>query len=139
MGLPVPPLPPPTPLTDLPQAAKPDMQAARFMKETTRVGLYGHIPGVAVGADFIGRGELCVLGLHTQMMRGIANGCVPPFALALLGVCWCASRSKQCIQTALLRLPLVSATWNLQLVPNKSNDEELPCVAGTEPGDGCHV
>lgn len=32
---------------------------------------YGHIPGVCVGDEFEGRGELSVLGLHSQMMRGI--------------------------------------------------------------------
>ena len=33
--------------------------------------VHGHIPGVEVGARFEGRGEIAILGIHTQMMRGI--------------------------------------------------------------------
>ena len=33
--------------------------------------MHGHIPGVEVGARFGGRGEVAILGIHTQMMRGI--------------------------------------------------------------------
>ena len=32
---------------------------------------HGHIAGVEVGACFGGRGEVAILGIHTQMMRGI--------------------------------------------------------------------
>jgi hypothetical protein len=57
------------------QKFKPDMQASKKMKETSRdrirEGIYGHIPGVAVGAAFVGRGELDMLGLHSNMMKGI--------------------------------------------------------------------
>jgi hypothetical protein len=34
---------------------------------------HGHIPGVRVGQSFLGRGELAIVGLHTQMMRGILS------------------------------------------------------------------
>lgn len=51
------------------------MQASKLMREKSgdriRAGVYGHIPGVAVGAAFVGRGELDMLGLHSQMLRGI--------------------------------------------------------------------
>jgi hypothetical protein len=57
------------------QEAKPDMQASSQIKIKypleVRSGLYGHIPGVAVGEAFAGRGQLAVLGLHSQMMKGI--------------------------------------------------------------------
>ena len=33
--------------------------------------MHGHIPGVEVGARFGGRGEIAILGIHAQMMRGI--------------------------------------------------------------------
>jgi hypothetical protein len=53
------------------------MIAARNVKEAEgdKSGIYGHIPGVAVSDVFEGRGELAVLGLHTQMMKGINNRC----------------------------------------------------------------
>ncbi|KAF6256651.1 PUA-like domain-containing protein [Scenedesmus sp. NREL 46B-D3] len=52
--------------------------------------LHGHIPGVAVGASFGGRGPLAILGLHADMMRGImaraSNGVVQPaYAICLAG------------------------------------------------------
>jgi hypothetical protein len=57
------------------QAFKPDMQASSQIRtkfpRQVRSGLYGHIPGVAVGDAFAGRGQLVVLGLHSQMMKGI--------------------------------------------------------------------
>lgn len=59
------------------QAFKPDMQACsqlklrRDLQGRFRSGVCGHIPGVAVGAQFLGRGQLAVLGLHSQMMKGI--------------------------------------------------------------------
>jgi hypothetical protein len=34
--------------------------------------LHGHIPGVAVGDAFGGRGPLAILGLHADMMKGIS-------------------------------------------------------------------
>lgn len=63
--------------TNKQQEAKPDMQAAsklltrKVSRRPQHPRQYGHVPGVAVGAAFRGRGELDVLGLHTQMMAGI--------------------------------------------------------------------
>lgn len=53
------------------------MRASKDVREAEgdRSGIYGHIPGVAVSDAFEGRGELAVLGLHTQMMKGINNKC----------------------------------------------------------------
>jgi hypothetical protein len=53
------------------------MKAAKESREAEgdRSGIYGHIPGVAVSDVFEGRGELAVLGLHTQMMKGINCRC----------------------------------------------------------------
>lgn len=60
------------------QTAKADMKAAAEVMRLGEEGHelheappYGHIPGVAVGDQFSGRGELAVLRLHTNMMRGI--------------------------------------------------------------------
>lgn len=54
------------------QRAKPDMIAYSELRgEHTPTESHGHIPGVRVGQEFQGRGELAILGLHTQMMRGI--------------------------------------------------------------------
>jgi hypothetical protein len=57
------------------QAFKPDMQACSQLKEQMgsdiRSGVFGHVPGVAVGQQFLGRGQLAILGLHSQMMKGI--------------------------------------------------------------------
>ena len=54
------------------KARKPDMQLCKKMKEEhTPRHVYGHIPGVAVGDVFNGRGEVAVLGLHTQICQGI--------------------------------------------------------------------
>ncbi len=68
-------MPSPLLLLLLLQAFKPDMQIMSQMRDKLgakmRSGLYGHIPGVAVGQQFVGRGELAILGLHSQMMRGI--------------------------------------------------------------------
>lgn len=53
------------------QGMKPDMTAAKIIRDglgaEARAGVYGHIPGVQVGDEFDGRGELCVLGLHIQV------------------------------------------------------------------------
>lgn len=38
---------------------------------------YAHIAGVEIGARFGGRGEVAILGIHTQMMRGIDSTWVP--------------------------------------------------------------
>lgn len=53
------------------KTAKPDMQAYSKVKETARMGIYGHIPGVALGQQYEGRGLLAALGLHNQIMKGI--------------------------------------------------------------------
>ena len=51
---------------------KPDMIAFKELRsELTPERRHGHIAGVEVGARFGGRGELAILGVHTQMMRGI--------------------------------------------------------------------
>jgi hypothetical protein len=47
------------------------MKAYSQVREASRAGIYGHIPGVVVGQKFEGRGPLAALGLHNQMMRGI--------------------------------------------------------------------
>jgi hypothetical protein len=51
------------------------MQACSQLKEQMgsdiRSGVFGHVPGVAVGQQFLGRGQLAILGLHSQMMKGI--------------------------------------------------------------------
>jgi hypothetical protein len=47
------------------------MQAYSKVKETARMGIYGHIPGVALGQQYEGRGLLAALGLHNQIMKGI--------------------------------------------------------------------
>jgi len=56
------------------QQAKPDMKAASDHRDPSRERRYGHLPGVAVGDEFVGRGELAVLGLHSQIMQGINCG-----------------------------------------------------------------
>ena len=51
---------------------KPDMIAFKELRNgLTPERVHGHIAGVDVGARFGGRGELAILGVHTQMMRGI--------------------------------------------------------------------
>ena len=65
----------PLPMGFLPKMqgqAKPDMVAfSRLRKELTPPDTHGHVPGVSVGDTFSGRGELAILGLHTQILRGI--------------------------------------------------------------------
>lgn len=57
------------------QQNKADMTAfAQLRNESSMGHQYGHIPGVAVGDAFKGRGELAVLGLHGQMMKGVDGG-----------------------------------------------------------------
>lgn len=55
------------------QGRKPDMTAAKNIRDglgaDARAGVYGHVPGVQVGDEFDGRGELSVLGLHIQVRR----------------------------------------------------------------------
>jgi len=50
---------------------KPDMIAFKELKQLTPERVHGHIAGVEVGARFGGRGEVAILGIHSQMMRGI--------------------------------------------------------------------
>ncbi|KAL0021355.1 hypothetical protein WJX77_007695 [Trebouxia sp. C0004] len=50
---------------------KPDMIAFKELKQLTPERVHGHIAGLEVGARFGGRGEVAILGIHTQMMRGI--------------------------------------------------------------------
>jgi hypothetical protein len=53
------------------------MTAAKLTRaelgDQARAGVYGHVPGVAVGDVFDGRGALAVLGLHAQV--GFRRGC----------------------------------------------------------------
>ena len=52
--------------------SKPDMIACKHLKGTlTPPKAYGHIAGIDIGACFGGRGEVAIVGIHTQMMRGI--------------------------------------------------------------------
>ena len=52
--------------------AKPDMVAFKNLRpELTPADRHGHIPGVRVGEAFANRGEMAILGLHTQICRGI--------------------------------------------------------------------
>lgn len=50
------------------------MKAAKELNEVMviRKGEYGHIPGIVVGQEFLGRGQLVVTGLHSHMMKGIS-------------------------------------------------------------------
>ncbi|KAL3157789.1 hypothetical protein ABBQ32_012213 [Trebouxia sp. C0010 RCD-2024] len=51
---------------------KPDMIAHKELRgQLSPPRVHGHIPGVELGARFGGRGEIAILGIHTQMMRGI--------------------------------------------------------------------
>lgn len=48
------------------------MIAFKMLREAlTPTSMHGHIPGVEIGARFGGRGEVAIVGIHTQMMRGI--------------------------------------------------------------------
>eukprot|EP00878_Enallax_costatus_P005717 GHUV01005995.1.p1 GENE.GHUV01005995.1~~GHUV01005995.1.p1 ORF type:complete len:555 (+),score=157.92 GHUV01005995.1:244-1665(+) len=71
------------------KTAKPDMIAYSKLRGqyTPAVPIHGHIPGVQVGDEFSGRGELAILGLHTEMMRGIMSFAKhgPAFAICLAG------------------------------------------------------
>mmetsp|Transcript_6265 Transcript_6265/g.13737 ORF Transcript_6265/g.13737 Transcript_6265/m.13737 type:complete len:611 (+) Transcript_6265:42-1874(+) len=51
--------------------AKPDMQAVKILKSIIPKRRHGHIPGVKPGDKFVGRGQLAILALHTQILRGI--------------------------------------------------------------------
>jgi hypothetical protein len=55
------------------QRRKPDMIAFSELrgKHAPQHERHGHIPGVAVGDSFGGRGPLAILGLHADMMKGI--------------------------------------------------------------------
>ena len=51
---------------------KPDMIAFKELKtQLSPDRVHGHIAGIEVGARFGGRGEVAIMGIHTQMMRGI--------------------------------------------------------------------
>ncbi|WIA33832.1 hypothetical protein OEZ86_006940 [Tetradesmus obliquus] len=67
--------------------AKPDMIAYKELRvDFPPREVHGHIPGVTVGQAFLGRGELAILGLHTQMMRGImSRKGEPAFAIVMSG------------------------------------------------------
>lgn len=39
--------------------------------QLTPARCHGHIPGVTVGRVFNGRGELAILNIHGQILRGI--------------------------------------------------------------------
>ncbi len=55
-----------------PQRAKPDMIAFKELRESWTPNLsHGHIPGVPVGMELLGRGEVAILGVHSKMMAGI--------------------------------------------------------------------
>jgi hypothetical protein len=56
------------------QQNKADMTAFAQLRNESSMVQYGHIPGVAVGDAFKGRGELAVVGLHGQMMKGVDGG-----------------------------------------------------------------
>lgn len=57
---------------------KPDMQAYKKLRDqyTPPEDVFGHIPGVRVGEEFGGRGELAILGLHKRILQGIDGRCV---------------------------------------------------------------
>ncbi|KAL6761714.1 hypothetical protein V8C86DRAFT_808288 [Haematococcus lacustris] len=51
---------------------KPDLVANKELKDTLRPeDSFGELPGVLVGTEFNNRGELAILGLHTQILKGI--------------------------------------------------------------------
>eukprot|EP00983_Pelagomonas_calceolata_P004395 142691-Pelagomonas_calceolata.AAC.10 len=66
--------------TGLQGEKKPDMQAFSQLKHLTPTVMFGHVPGMRPGDVFKNRGELAVLGGHTQYSRGIDNRCAarPP-------------------------------------------------------------
>lgn len=65
--------------------AKPDMVAFKELKEElTPESAFGHIAGIKPGDSFGGRGELAILGLHKQMMRGIDDVNNPRGAYAIV-------------------------------------------------------
>ncbi|KAG1667841.1 hypothetical protein FOA52_011029 [Chlamydomonas sp. UWO 241] len=52
--------------------AKPDMQAYKSLnEELTPKNVYGHVPGIAVGETFNGRGDAAIFGLHGRIQAGI--------------------------------------------------------------------
>lgn len=54
--------------------AKPDMIAFSELKDKLAPPRqHGHVAGVKPGDQFKGRGQLAILSLHSQMMRGIDN------------------------------------------------------------------
>lgn len=54
------------------QRSKPDMIAFKELSaQLSPKRTHGHIPGVIIGAELNGRGEVAILGVHTQILRGI--------------------------------------------------------------------
>ncbi len=51
------------------------MQAFSRLKHLTPTVMYGHVPGMLPGDVYKNRGEVAVLGGHTQYSRGIDNRC----------------------------------------------------------------
>jgi hypothetical protein len=51
--------------------SKPDLIANSELAELRPPLSHGHVPGVVVGQEFANRGELAIVGIHTQIMRGI--------------------------------------------------------------------
>ena len=50
---------------------KPDMTANSQLAQLRPPLRHGHVPGIAVGREFANRGEIAIVGIHTQIMRGI--------------------------------------------------------------------
>lgn len=58
-------------LTLVPQR-KPDMTANKQLKAELRpLERHGHVPGIAIGQEFANRGELAIVGIHAEILRGI--------------------------------------------------------------------
>ena len=49
--------------------AKPDMIAFAATKDRLAPPAFGEVPGVRLGSEWNGRGEVAIVGLHRQMMR----------------------------------------------------------------------
>lgn len=51
---------------------KADMKANSQLAPTLRPDRrHGHIPGIAIGDHFHGKGELAIMGIHTNINSGI--------------------------------------------------------------------
>ena len=52
--------------------SKPDMTANKELKLKLRPPeRHGHVPGIRIGREFANRGELAIVGIHTEILRGI--------------------------------------------------------------------